>query len=337
MTSPAGGSAASGPGRPAASPYVSVIIPAYNVASLIPNALDSVLAQTFTDYEIVVVNDGSPDTADLERALAPYRDRIEYVVQENRGPSGARNAGVRRARGEFIAFLDADDTLFPNFLAEHVARARLDPSADVFYGDLLIFGDVPEAGRTVMEFNPSSGPVDFASLVTHRCNPPLCSMVRRRTLLDHGLFDETYRRSEDFDLWLRFAHAGVRFDYTHTVVARYCVRRDGLSADTVLMYQGIRDVLEKCRRTLDLTDGERAVLAAQLRRTVALQRLHEGKRAFAAGDYAGAYAALRDANVELRSRKLAATALLVRVAPALLALAYRARRVVLRRGARVRF
>jgi glycosyltransferase involved in cell wall biosynthesis len=324
-------------GPPAAAPFVSVVVPVYNVAALVPDALDSVLAQTFTDYEIIVVNDGSPDTPELEAALAPYRDRIEYVVQTNRGPSAARNAGVRHARGEFVAFLDADDTLLPNFLSEHVSRARLDPAADVFYGDLLIFGDVPEAGRTMMEFNPSSGPVDFASLVIHRCNPPLCSMVRRRVLLAHGSFDETYRRSEDFDLWLRFAHAGVRFNYTHEVVARYCVRRGGLSADTVLMYQGVRDVLEKCQRTLDLNDAERAVLASQLRRTIALQRLHEGLRAFVVGDYAGTRAALRDANTELRSLKLTTVSALLRVAPALVAWVYRVRNALLRRETPVRF
>jgi glycosyltransferase involved in cell wall biosynthesis len=337
VTSSASGSPASDPAAAARDPYVSVIIPVYNVAALVPDALDSVLAQTFVDYEIIVVNDGSPDTAELEAALMPYRDRIEYVVQANRGPSGARNTGVRRARGEFVAFLDADDTFLPHFLAEHVSRARLDPAADVFYGDLLIFGDVPEAGRTVMEFNPSSGPVDFASLVTHRCNPLLCSIVRRRTLLAHGLFDETYRRSEDFDLWLRFAHAGVRFNYTHEVVGRYCVRPGGLSADTVLMYQGVRDVLEKCQRTLDLDDAERNVLALQLRRTIALQRLHEGRRAFVAGDYASARAALRDSNVELRSRKLAIASFLLRVAPGLAAWAYRVRDALLGREAPVRF
>jgi glycosyltransferase involved in cell wall biosynthesis len=84
-------------------PFVSVVIPAYNVASFVTEALESVFAQSFTDYEVILVNDGSPDTIDLERAIAPYRDRIEYVTQENRGPSAARNAGVRRARGEFVA------------------------------------------------------------------------------------------------------------------------------------------------------------------------------------------------------------------------------------------
>src|ERR671939_2007579 len=97
-------------------PAVSVIIPAYNAAAHIGAALDSVFAQTFTDYEVIVVNDGSPDTPELERALDAYAGRLLYVRQENRGPSGARNAGIRRARGEYVALLDSDDLWLPAYL-----------------------------------------------------------------------------------------------------------------------------------------------------------------------------------------------------------------------------
>src|SRR5262249_53899875 len=90
-------------------PAVSVIIPAYRVTQYIVGALDSVLAQTFTDYETIVINDGCPETAALERVLEPYRDRIIYFKQENRGPAAARNTGIRAARAPLIALLDADD------------------------------------------------------------------------------------------------------------------------------------------------------------------------------------------------------------------------------------
>ncbi|MDZ4673939.1 MAG: glycosyltransferase [Gemmatimonadota bacterium] len=88
---------------------VSVVIPAWNVAEHIGEAVRSVLAQTFRNWELIVINDGSPDTAALERALAPYRDRLTYLVQENRGPGEARNTGLAAARGTWIAFLDGDD------------------------------------------------------------------------------------------------------------------------------------------------------------------------------------------------------------------------------------
>ena len=107
---------------------VSIIIPAYSAARFIGAALDSVFAQTFRDYEVVLVNDGSPDTRELEEVLKPYEGKIEYIVQENRGLSGARNTGIRAARSEFVAFLDADDIWEPNYLQrqfEEIERRRI--------------------------------------------------------------------------------------------------------------------------------------------------------------------------------------------------------------------
>src|SRR6266702_399564 len=105
-------------------PAVSVIIPAYNVARYIGETLESVLAQTFTDYEVIVVNDGSPDTEEFERAIEPYLSRIRYLKQENRGASVARNTGLQAAGGEFIAFLDADDLWLPNYLEAQMKFIR---------------------------------------------------------------------------------------------------------------------------------------------------------------------------------------------------------------------
>ena len=116
-------------------PLVSVVIPAYQAARWIAEALDLVLAQTFHDYEIIVVNDGSPDTVDLERVLQRYRERIIYLCQENRGLAGARNTGIRAASGRYIAPLDADDLWEPEFLAEQVAMLEADPALDMVYAD----------------------------------------------------------------------------------------------------------------------------------------------------------------------------------------------------------
>src|SRR5438045_2913818 len=102
-------------------PSISIVMPAYKVAPYIGEALESVFEQTFTDYEVIVVNDGSPDTELFERALDPFMDRIIYMSQENRGVSVARNAGLRAARGEFVAFLDADDVWLPTYLQEQFA------------------------------------------------------------------------------------------------------------------------------------------------------------------------------------------------------------------------
>ena len=105
-------------------PAVSVIIPAYKVAPFIGDTLRSVLSQTFSNYEVIIINDGSPDTEQLEAELKPYLDQIIYVKQENRGAGAARNAGLRVARGEYVAFLDGDDQWFPNFFSESLLAER---------------------------------------------------------------------------------------------------------------------------------------------------------------------------------------------------------------------
>src|SRR5438105_56138 len=115
-------------------PLVSVVIPAYNVSAYMPATLASAFAQDFTNFEVIVVNDGSPDTAALEAAIAPYRDRINYIVQQNAGPSAARNTGIRQARGEYLAFLDGDDLWLPHYLREQVTRALADRTLAAVYG-----------------------------------------------------------------------------------------------------------------------------------------------------------------------------------------------------------
>src|SRR6478609_11350587 len=147
---------------PAEDTLVSVVIPAYNVSDYIAQALDSVLAQQYRHFEIVVVNDGSPDTPALEAALAPYRDRITYLQQENAGPSAARNLGVERARGELVAFLDGDDIWLPQYLSEQVARANADRGLAVIHADAEVIGDPTAAGMTLRQLNRSGGNASFA-------------------------------------------------------------------------------------------------------------------------------------------------------------------------------
>jgi glycosyltransferase involved in cell wall biosynthesis len=101
-------------------PAVSVVIPCYKVTAFIADALDSARAQTFRNFETIVVNDGCPDTANFERALAPYQDEIRYIKQENRGVGGALNTGILAARAPLIALLSGDDIWKPNYLEYQV-------------------------------------------------------------------------------------------------------------------------------------------------------------------------------------------------------------------------
>jgi glycosyltransferase involved in cell wall biosynthesis len=327
-------SGATGEGR--AVPAVSVVIPAYNCAAYIAEALGSVFAQTFKEFEVIVVNDGSPDTLELERALEPYRARLVYLRQENRGVSAARNTGLRAARAPLVAFLDADDLWEPFYLEEQVGAMREDPALAVRYPNTLIFGDVPEAGKTFMDVNPSEGEASIEALLTQRCTVGNSVMARRDCVVGAGMFDEGLKRSEDFDLWLRILARGGRVGYTRKVLARYRRYAGSLSSDHVEMAADIVRVFDKAERTLELSETQRAVLSRERERFRAGLRLQEGKRAFARGDARAALEALREANRFLRSRKLSLAMLLIRVAPGLLLRAYDLRdRYMLKAGTRV--
>ncbi|HEX7997645.1 MAG TPA: glycosyltransferase family A protein [Pyrinomonadaceae bacterium] len=306
-------------------PAVSVVVPAYNVSQYIAEALDSVRAQTFKDYEIIVVNDGSPDTENLERVLEPYLPEIVYLRQENRGLSGARNSGIRAARAPFIALLDGDDLWEPQFLDAMLAELQRDPTLDVLYSDALYFGDTPEAGRTYMELHPSSGEVTVEAILTQRCNVISCIVARREIMLRAGLFDESLRSSEDFDMWLRILKAGGRINYLRQPLMRYRRHRASLSSDPVWMCRHILQVLDKAERKLDLTDAERDALQQQQRRYGAELNFNEGKRAFFSGDTKAAIKSLTKANALSPNRKTALALRLLRLAPRALLRAYHLR------------
>jgi len=304
-------------------PLVSVIVPAYRVTESIAATLDSVLAQTFTDYEIIVVNDGSPDTEELESVLAPYRDRIVYLRQENQGLSGARNTGIRAARGKYIAPLDTDDMWDPEHLAAQVAVLEAEPSIDLVYADARIFGDLPEAGKTVMDLCPSAGEVTFERLVARQCTVHVCVTVcRREALIRAGLFDPDLRRIEDIDMWLRISRQRHRIVYQRRVLGSYRRRAGSLSSDRVAMLEAFLTVLAKAASEPQLTAAQREAVAHQCAVERASLDLERGKRAFLAGDAEGAVRHLTQARAQRKSLKLAAVLMLLRVTPSFLRTLY---------------
>ncbi len=180
-------------------PHISVIIPTYNRAALLIEAVESVLAQTWSDFELIVVDDGSTD--DTPQCLKKYSDRLIYLRQENRGVSAARNYGIANARGEWLAFLDSDDLWLPRKLAAQVDFFRHNPTA-------LICQTEEIWRRDDRRVNPKKIHQKHSGWIYERCLP-LCivspsAVMMRRSLLDAvGLFDETLPACEDYDLWLR--------------------------------------------------------------------------------------------------------------------------------------
>ncbi len=279
---------------------VSIIIPAYNVARYIGETLDSVYAQTFTGFEVIIVNDGSPDTEEFELALAPYIERIHYLKQENRGASAARNTGLRAARGELIAFLDADDLWAPNYLEEQLEFMR-EYDCDLACADAMIFGVSADAGRSYMESlmpdAPPRGRVTFLELVNaDRSLITSGVVVRRDLVLEVGLFDEALRNAQDFDLWLRLARHGAKLAYHRHVLLSYRSRPNSLSGDAINSHQRELGVFDKIEQSYEFTPAERADVAAVIRNRRALLKYELGKLYLAPGDFELARASFANSN-----------------------------------------
>ena len=276
---------------------VSVVIPAYLAADYVVEALESVFAQTVAPREVFLINDGSPDTAELESRICPYRDRLTYVTQPNGGPSVARNTGIARATADYIAFLDSDDLWLPGFLTEQMRRLEADRDIDLIYSDGYLFGDTPNGGRALMSLTPSRGTATFEHLADGSCTVlTSCAVAKRAALIDAGLFDARFRRSEDFHLWLRLAFLGGRIEYHGERLVKHRRRDGSLSADLGAMLQAYVDVLTDIDRTLALTRDQHGVVRRQIDRQRAYMAVQEGKGLLMMGDYPGAAAALAQAS-----------------------------------------
>ena len=299
-------------------PLFSIVIPAYKAADYIGDALTSVLRQTTDDYEIIVVNDGSPDTAQLEKELQPYLADIIYIKRANGGPGAARNTGIRAASGEYIAFLDSDDEWVPMHLAHMRETLRADPTLDLMYGDAVNFGDVAEEGATTMQANPSERRVTFENLVLCRCTVVGSTVVaRRNALIEAGLFDENLAQAEDFELWARLAYRGGRIDYTRNITARRRIHKGNLTGDAIGSYDGQATALRKLLKECDLSNDLRNEMQMEVEKCEAAMALEKSKQQLMAGQYDEAMVELRRANAAYRSRKLQLVLYLMRTTPRL--------------------
>jgi glycosyltransferase involved in cell wall biosynthesis len=307
-------------------PMVSVIIPAYKVALFIRETLGSVFAQTFTDYEVIVINDGSPDTRDLERELEPYRNRIVYIRQDNRGAGAARNAGLRVARGRLVAFLDGDDAWLPNHLKEQINFIQSDGGYDLVYANGINFGD-RSPGGTCMDTNPSNGAVTFESVVRGVCCVTTSTVVaRRESIFSAGLFDEKFRNSQDFDLWLRLARQReVRLNYQRAALVRRRVYEGSLASDAIKSLEGELLVLQSTLQWNDLSAAERTAIEQTLKKRRAEVEILRGKRSLLAGEFELASRAFRAAMGFRRDWKLRTVLIGLRFAPQLVQRVYRSR------------
>lgn len=221
---------------------ISVIIPAYNCAAYLPAAIESALQQTYSPVEVVVVNDGSPDNTD--EVVQPFLNRIVYMKQENRGLSGARNTGFRESHGDFVCFLDADDTLLPDKFEKQMAVFEREPDLGVVISGHL---DIDADGVTVMLTAKKHWHRDALDhLLNHVVFPVHAALIRREVLDPNDPFPEVINRGEyqeDWQLWLDLALKGVQFSSVPEPTCRYWHRAGSGSSFSLKHFDGARRVV----------------------------------------------------------------------------------------------
>ncbi|CAN5380614.1 hypothetical protein BH20ACI1_BH20ACI1_00560 [soil metagenome] len=300
-------------------PRVSVIIPAYNIADFIVETLESAFAQIFSDFEVILVNDGSPDSIKLEKNLQPYFDRIIYIEQENGGAAAARNTAIYEARGEFLAFLDGDDIWLPEYLESQI-NALSAKQCDLIYADALLFGDFRLKHQTFMTKAPSAGTVTAENLISAKCNVITSgTVVRREKVLQAELFDEDLPRigMEDFDLWFRLVKNGARLDYQRKILLKYRVRPNSLSGTNVERAERSIYVLNTIYKKFELTEKEKIVWKEKMNDYQAQLELEKGKLCLVQGDFSKAQVHISQANKFYHKSKLSLINWLIYVSPKL--------------------
>lgn len=215
----------------------SVIIPLYNGAGTIEATLDSVVAQTYKDYEIVLVNDGSPDNVGelVRRYMARHPETsFKYIEQENKGLGGARNTAIKNADGEIIALLDQDDVWSPEKLAKVAAAYEQDPEIGIVGHNCYI----RRLGRLQGELISGPGAPDMYRALLFGGNrlTTLTTAFKKRIVQKIGYFSEdvgNLHLVEDYDLWLRMAQAGYKFCFLSDHLAEYVQHADNYSLNQI--------------------------------------------------------------------------------------------------------
>lgn len=215
-------------------PKISVIMPVYNGELFLQPAIDSLLVQSETDWELIVVDDGSKDRT--PQLLESYADeRIKVFRQANQGEAGARNAGLQQATGEYIAFLDADDLYLPKALED--LRSYLDshPQFDVVFSDGDIFNEHDQVVMSLTDVRPGihTGRIlDKVIISSSIVTVPVCTMTRRSKILAHSVqFDRNVVIGPDWDFWIQLA-AHVDFGYLDKKTCRYRIHTTNISRTT---------------------------------------------------------------------------------------------------------
>lgn len=264
-------------------PIVAVIIPSLNQGQYIGEALDSVFAQTFRDYEVIVVDGGSTDGT--RETVGRYGDKVHFFRQDGKGVSRAKNQALDRSRSGYIAFLDADDAWYPDKLAKQVALLEAHPEYGFCSSDVDFFDatGIIIKGAIATEKKPRSGMV-FDDLLVNNFISSATIMLRRECFEKVGRFDEEIFYAEDTEMWLRVAKE-FSLGYLPESLARYRVRAEARSQSFARHYASLASSFSKLRRLYPEYFSARLPL---LRAAYANLYRRWGYRHFEAGEYSAA-------------------------------------------------
>ena len=223
-------------------PQVTVVIPAYNAMTYLPETVSSVLAQSFTDFEVLIINDGSADHINAWTS-ALSDPRVRLISQENQGLPGARNTGIREAQGNYIAFLDADDLWATTKLEKQVQYLQTNAALGVVYTWTVL---VDESGQPTGRIfaSQAEGNVWQQLLETDVISNGSSAMVRRDCFETVGDFDRALTSAEDLDMWLRLA-VHYPFAVVKEPLTLYRQYANSMSKNRQRMFQNLRTVIEK--------------------------------------------------------------------------------------------
>ncbi len=230
-------------------PKVSVVIPAYNAMAYLPETLESVLRQTVTDFEVLIINDGSSDH--IVQWVAQITDpRVKLISQQNQGVSVARNTGLAHAQGEYMAFLDADDLWEPTKLEKQVQYLEDKPEVGLVYSWTALIDERGNPTGRVYAFD-AEGNVWEQLLVGDPISNGSSCMVRRSCFETVGVFDRSLTSAEDYDMWLRIA-ARYPFAVVREPLTLYRQHFSSVSKNRQRMLQSLRTVIEKAFQSVPL-------------------------------------------------------------------------------------
>jgi glycosyltransferase involved in cell wall biosynthesis len=314
-------------------PAVSIITPAYNAEPYLADTIESALAQTFSDFEMLIVDDGSTDgTTAIAQRFAAQDSRIRVFRQANMGISGARNAAMARARGAVFALLDSDDVWFPNYLEEQMKVLDAFPAVGVTSANAVNFGGGLD-GRLLKRVGGIQA-LSLLTLINKEDSVCIMSMFRREVFDRIGGFDTALRSSEDYDFWLRAALAGFEIRFNSIPLGYYRRRPQSVSADLDTMIGSTTAVLRKTKRSLSDASPEAAAVDRQLARFEFESIANRAKMALHRRDFtlaAELFGRIAEQNASMKWKIVAFAA---RHTPGLLLVAHRARCAATRRPPR---